>query len=122
MQNKPGSFTLDSKAQISYYGEREAASVSEQLAHLLRSATGFELETNEGNQGDLRLLIDTTGTWHHEEYRLNISRRFVELRSETPEGLFRGIQTLRQLFPPMVESDTLVDDFDWSLPCLSISD
>jgi hexosaminidase len=122
LEHKAGSYTLDPEAQISFNGGEEVASVAEQLAQLLRPATGFALETAEGSHGDIRLVIDTAGAWYPEEYRLNVSERMVELRAESPEGLFRGIQTLRQLFPPMIESDTSINDFAWVLPCVSITD
>jgi hexosaminidase len=122
LEHKAGSFTLDPVAQISFNGGEEVASVAEQLAQLLRPATGFVLETAEGSHGDIRLVIDTAGAWHPEEYRLNVSKRMVELRAESPEGLFRGIQTLRQLFPPIIESDTAINDVAWVLPCVSITD
>jgi hexosaminidase len=122
LEHKAGSYTLDPEAQISFNGGEEAASVAEQLTQLLRPATGFALETSEGSHGDIRLIIDTAGTWRPEEYRLNVSKRMVELRAESPEGLFRGIQTLRQLFPPMIESDTTINDVAWVLPCVSITD
>jgi hexosaminidase len=122
LEQKPGRFTLEPTALISFNGGHEAASVAEQLARLLRPATGFAFDTNEGSDGNIHLIIDTAGTWFPEEYWLTIAKRTVKLSSGTPEGLFRGIQTLRQLFPAEIESDTVVHSFDWQLPCVSVSD
>lgn len=117
-----GFFTLKPAATISYAGGSEAAAVSEQLAALLRPSTGFALSTSEGVDGDIRLLIDTSGVWKPEEYRLVVARHRVTLTAATPDGLFRGIQTVRQLLPPQAESSTRETDVEWTMPCVSVTD
>ena len=122
MEAGKGSFTLAPSATISYQGGAEVAAVAEQFASLLRPATGFALNTAEESDGDVRLLIDTTGLWRPEEYRLSIAKSRVTLTAATPEGLFRGIQTLRQLLPPQSEGSTTATDVEWVIPCVEITD
>ena len=122
MEAGKGSFTLAPSATISYQGGAEVAAVAEQFASLLRPATGFALNTAEESDGDVRLLIDTTGLWRPEEYRLSIAKSRVTLTAATPEGLFRGIQTLRQLLPPQSEGSTTATDVKWVIPCVEITD
>lgn len=117
-----GTFTLKPPATISYTAGNETAAVAEQLAALLRPATGYKLSKTEGTAGDIRLVIDTAGHWNHEEYRLVVTRKRVTLTAANPEGLFRGIQTIRQLLPPQVESNNLITDVKWEMPCLTITD
>lgn len=38
-----------------------------------------------------------------EAYALDVTRQRITLRARTTEGLFRGVQTIRQLFPPVIE-------------------
>lgn len=122
MEAGRGIFTLEPSATISYAGGAEGAAVAEQLAFLLRPATGFKLSTAEGGDGDIRLLIDTSGVWRPEEYRLVVARHSVTLTAATPAGLFRGIQTIRQLLPPQAEGSAMATDVDWVIPCVDITD
>lgn len=122
MEQKSGIFTLSPVARVTYSGGPEAEGVAEQLATLLRPATGFELKTGEGYEGDITLAIDTSGTWMAEEYRLAVTKKKVSLTAGTPEGLFRGIHTIRQLLPPQIESRSTVSEMKWTLPCVSVTD
>ncbi|MRR18835.1 beta-N-acetylglucosaminidase [bacterium] len=117
-----GVFVLRPSARISYTGGKEAGAVAEQLAALLGPATGLDLSTSEGSNGDFRLVTDNSGEWKPEEYRLDVTKRRVTLTAATPEGLFRGIQTIRQLFPPQTESSNLISDVRWTIPCVSVTD
>jgi len=122
MEVASGAFILKPSTRISYTGGTEAASVAEQLAGLMRPSTGFALNTSEGNGGGIRLLIDTSGVWNPEEYRLTVKNRNVTLTAATPDGLFRGVQTIRQLLPPQIESDTVLSEVKWTMPCVSVTD
>ena len=122
MEVTGGAFILQPSARISYTGGDEAAAVADQLAEVLRPATGFALKTSEGAGGNITLLIDTSGEWNPEEYRLSVTKRKVTLTAATPEGLFRGIQTIRQLLPPQIESSMLLSNVKWTMPCVSVTD
>ncbi len=122
MEVAGGAFVLPPSTRISYTGGNEAAAVAEQLAELLRPATGFALKTSEGTGGNISLLIDTSGEWKPEEYRLSVTKKKVTLTAATPEGLFRGVQTIRQLLPPQIESSMLLSDVKWTMPCVSVTD
>ena len=77
----------------------EAAGIAEQVAALLRHATGLPVPTEDG--GSIRILLeghDKAGT-SPEGYRLDIAADGVTLRAPTEQGLFAGLQTLRQLLP-----------------------
>jgi hexosaminidase len=56
-----------------------------------------------------------------EGYTLSINAHSVRVTGSTPAGVFHGMQTLRQLFPPDLEDSTYQAEA-WSLPCLEISD
>ena len=77
-----------------------AAAVAEYLAGVLRPATGYALPT--GERGDLVLRLDDAGLGQA-GYRLEVTAETIMLRAGTPEGLFNGVQTLRQLLPPQIE-------------------
>ena len=117
-----GTFTLRPTAEINYTGGEGAAGVADFLAEMLRQATGFALETEEGTEGAINLVIDTTLNRNPEEYHLTVEKKKVTLSGCTPTALSRGIQTIRQLLPPEIESDTIISTVKWTMPCLSITD
>ncbi|MEU8237360.1 beta-N-acetylhexosaminidase [Actinoplanes missouriensis] len=97
--------------------EPAAVPMAEQLAAALRPATGFRLPVSEGGAISLRFDNAITG----EGYRLTVHPDRVELRAGTPHGLFNGVQTLRQLLPTAIESDT-VQQAEWTIPGGEIED
>jgi hexosaminidase len=100
----------------------EAAGVAEQLALALRPVTGYELAFAEGVNGDISLATDTSREWKPEEYLLTVEKKKVTLTAGTAGGLFRGIQTLRQLFPPQIFGTEPVESVKWLAPCVTVSD
>jgi len=93
-----------------------------QLALALRLATGYELAFAEGDKGDISLAVDTSREWKPEEYHLTVAKKRITLAAGTAEGLFRGIQTLRQLFPPQIFGTKPVEGVKWLVPCVTVSD
>ncbi|SHE92869.1 beta-N-acetylhexosaminidase [Streptoalloteichus hindustanus] len=86
-----------------------AEEVAEQLADLLRRSTGYWLPVMpaRGYTGNA-ILLRLGGADPRvgaEGYQLDVTTRAVTIRAERPAGLFAGVQTLRQLLPPSVESD-----------------
>jgi hexosaminidase len=97
------------------------------LAERLRPATGYSIKaiglngmfpgsaivlTTENAKADLGV----------EGYELSVSTDVVTIRALTQAGLFYGAQTLLQLLPPEIFSATIVNDFNWEIPCVKITD
>jgi hexosaminidase len=103
-------------------GAREAA---EELAETLRPSTGYPLPiVNRAGQPapqsiSLRTVDDEDLA--SEGYRLDVTRGTVQIRARDGAGLFYGVQTLRQLLPPKVESDT-VQPGPWAASGVHITD
>ncbi|MEU4562528.1 beta-N-acetylhexosaminidase [Actinoplanes sp. NPDC023936] len=112
------SFTLTPDTVITADGA--ATPIAEQLATAFRPATGFPLPTaTKPAAGAINLRLTGRGTG--EAYRLVVTANRVDLTAGTPAGLFNGVQTLRQLLPPDVESDR-VQRADWVIPGGRIDD
>ncbi|MCF6524650.1 beta-N-acetylhexosaminidase [Streptomyces sp. JJ36] len=85
----------------------QAREVAERLAELLRPSTGYDLPVVSGpGRGGIRLGLGGPRRLGKEGYRLEVSRRGVELTARSRTGLFYGVQTLRQLLPARVEART----------------
>ncbi|MEU5790782.1 beta-N-acetylhexosaminidase [Micromonospora purpureochromogenes] len=125
-------FTLPADAAVRVGPDPDARDVAEQLAELLRPATGYLLPVvveATATDGPLVLTLaaatppagvprprtaaedaasggaDELGV---EGYRLDVTPTGVRISADTATGLFHGVQTLRQLLPAAVESPSPV--------------
>ena len=103
-------FRLGPDARIAMDADpTEAGAVAQQLATLLRPASGFELPIvhGEARPGDIALVLadDEAPEGHAAEgYRLKADEHGVRIGASTVAGLSNGLQTLRQLLPAAIES------------------
>jgi hexosaminidase len=122
-----GTFALTSTTQIYVEpADDELMALGQLLAEQLRPATGFEIPVLAvaGDRPVGQIFLTTAGAdpaLGAEGYELTIAPDAATLRAPQPAGLFYGIQTLRQLLPPAIESDT-VETAAWELPAGTIRD
>lgn len=57
-----------------------------------------------------------------EAYRLNISKKKIEITAATPNGVRYALQTVKQLLPVAIYGESLSADENWSVPCATIND
>jgi hexosaminidase len=113
------SFTLTRRTRIVVRPGADRAGTY--LAAILRRSTGYPLPISRTGGTTGAIALSLTGGGGGEAYRLSVRRDAVRLSSGTPTGLFRGLQTLRQLLPPAVESAT-VRPGPWSVPGVEVDD
>ena len=104
-------FCLNEKSGIFIQdGSEELKQVAEYLAEGLKPATGFDIEVKTDGvtpgRGSIYLTLTEADTIPGDEgYVLTITKKLITLSARKPAGLFRGIQTIRQLLPAAVEPD-----------------
>lgn len=81
------------------------------LAGRLKPATGFDLQVLPRQEpaapGNICLvLVANDPDLGEEGYHLEITADILTLRANQPAGLFWGVQTIRQLLPARIESDS----------------
>ena len=91
-------------------GSEELVKIGQYLADKLNPSTGFGFSvkpsTADPGDGNIYLSIKKDAELGEEGYELNITAESVHLQANAPAGLFRGIQTIRQLLPANVESSS----------------
>src|SRR5687767_2076724 len=113
VQATKGVFEVTKETSIHVEGESaELANIGEYLAEKWRPSTGYSLKvaTTKGEPSSGNIYLTTTGTdatLGDEGYELTITEDLVKLAAAKPAGLFRGIQTIRQLLPAKIDSSTV---------------
>lgn len=118
-----GTFKIDSNTAIK--SETVLTEKVNQLIGYLSPATGYtfpvNINQNKGNCIELRLdkNLESLG---EEGYELTVTPEKVLIKAPNPTGIFWGIQTLRQLLPKEILRDALVQNVEWVLPAVKITD
>jgi hexosaminidase len=120
LRTLPGvSFTLTRHTRI--VTRSGSGTAGTYLAGILRRSTGYPLPvTGSGGAHDV-IALTLSRREKGEGYRLNVTKASVRLEAGSAEGLFRGVQTLRQLLPSAVESPT-VKPGPWTMPGVAVED
>nr|WP_281245011.1 family 20 glycosylhydrolase [Lentzea albida] len=124
VQAKSGvTHTLTAATKI--YTAPAARDVGTFLAGVLRPSTGYAFPVSDTSgtpsDGISLLLSGAPAAVGQQGYQLDVSAGSVVLRANTAEGLFAGVQTLRQLLPAKVESTT-AQAGPWTVPGALIVD
>jgi hexosaminidase len=126
-----GNFILTGSTAIYVQGNNTAETdeiykTGQYLAGKFNPSTGFNISVvKASNPPTGSIYLTTIGgdpTLGNEGYALNVTTGSVTLSAYTPEGLFRGIQTIRQLLPADIEKSTVVTGVQWNMACATIRD
>lgn len=120
-------FTLSPDAGIYVQaGNDELLRIGQYLADKLNPATGYATkvipESKAPAQGNIYLTTEgSDATLGDEGYALTVAQDGVTLVANKPAGLFRGIQTIRQMLPPAIDNST-VQPGPWTMATGTIRD
>lgn len=118
-------FTLTRSSAIR--ADAGAEPVAEELARLIRTSTGFAIPVSAAGgaapAGSISLKMSGEAALGEEGYRLEATPHSVTLTAHRPPGLFRGVQTLRQLLPAGIEAEESVTrKGPWTIPAGTVAD
>lgn len=128
---KDGKFILTKDTSIYIKGntEEETAEINwiaEFIRDKLKASTGFELniiKTDKSpKEGIYLTTVNSTEKQNIEEYNMIVTPEKVEIIAYKPEGISRGVQTLRQLLPAAIDKENVVTGVEWSIPASIIND
>ncbi|MGV8137752.1 MAG: beta-N-acetylhexosaminidase [Mangrovibacterium sp.] len=118
-------FELTGKTVVSVQqGADSLAGIAVLLTEQLGFATGFSLKIDTVDEEPSRgiyLSLANLPEVGQEGYKLTVDKKRVKLAANTAEGIFRGVQTLRQLLPAKIESDA-PQAGPWIIPGGTITD
>ncbi len=87
----------------------------------IRKSSGIDLISGEADSNVIRLIADDS-IQNTEGYRLSVTAEAVEIHANGYGGFLYGLNTLLQLMPPEVLSQTPVDGLRLSAACCEIED
>jgi hexosaminidase len=119
------SFSITPETIIMY--SPEALGVATFLARFLRPPTGFSfpmerLKEDRSNTNTIKLILKDNEAKAPEAYSLAATLEQIQIVSATPQGLFYGIQSLRQLLPLEIELKTPAKNIEWTVHGVNIED
>lgn len=126
-----GNFLITKDSSIYVKGNNDAeteelSKIAELLKEKLKPSTGFELNIIKGeNPPSSSVYLTTAGGEEdqgNEGYKMITTSENVKIIGYKPEGVYRGTQTVRQLLPPDISKNTVVNNVEWSIPVSTIND
>ena len=120
-----GAFVLTKQTQIFYKTKGdELKKTAAYLSDLLKPATGYPFKVKKAENMDAKaiyLVLKNKPELGKEGYHLKINKDKLVICANKPAGVFRGIQTLRQLLPAEIEAQTK-QNVPWIVPAGMIED
>jgi hexosaminidase len=126
IERTKGSFTLGPSTRIVVNSFSELT--GEFLAQRLRKATGYDLPLSKGpadaaEQGTIIITDQGAKTGLGSEgYELKVVSDKVTIRGTGTAGIFYGTQSLLQMLPPEIFSESAVRGRQWTIRCLRLED
>lgn len=137
LQVRPGVFTLcpgqpipgaPARATTRILVDSASLQTGQYLATTLFKSTGYQfVVATNGSAGPIRnaILLTTVNALSGlgaEGYELTVAPDSVVIRAPAQAGLFYGVQSLLQLFPPQILAPRPVSGVAWTAPCVYIQD
>ena len=120
-----GSFVFTDKSRIILSTlNNETRLAADYLALLVKNPTGLALPVEEGikpARNSVFMTLDTA-VKNDEGYLLTVTEKKIIIQAKSAVGLFYAVQTIRQLLPPEVEKQAVVEGIKLSVPACEIKD
>ena len=117
-------FTLSRRAAITLdASNKDLTDIVRYLNGKISPAIGYELPVEK--HGKIVFKLVDNASLGNEGYHLSVKHTDILIEANQPAGIFYGVQTLLQLFPPEIKGYTaLVEnkEMKWTIPCVDITD
>ena len=95
------------------------------LKNRLSASAGVAVSVSSASPtAAIQLIVNKTtdAVIGKEGYQLTVSNKNIIIKANEPAGIFYGVQSLLQLFPKEIESDSIIRNVKWQVPCVQITD
>ncbi len=130
-QSKEGKFILNKDSVIYIKGKTDEETeqikwIAGFIREKFKASTGFNLKiiaSDKPIDGSIYLTtINSNEELGNEGYEMNTTSKGIKIEAYKPEGISRGVQTLRQILPPEIDSSKVVENVEWNVPASVIKD
>jgi len=124
LKEQSGEFILDQHTAIEQnFNNKQLQESMKWFSARIEKATGINLSKQKG---DKKIVVSLNGNFDteigKEGYKLNVAPQQITLRSNTPAGIFYGLQTILQLLPADIEAATQQANVKWIIPAVEVTD
>ncbi|MCR4944704.1 MAG: glycoside hydrolase family 20 zincin-like fold domain-containing protein [Clostridium sp.] len=130
-KTRNGDFKFTNDTEIYFQGRNDIESneilnICTYMKMKVMLPTGYDFKLIKGGIPKENSIVLTTINSDEslglEGYILDIDINMIKLIGYTPEGIFRGVQTLIQMLPVEIESRKVVNNIEWTVPAALIND
>lgn len=123
MKLHPDFFSITNSTVV-YCNNAELVPLAEYMDTKLKGALGFSMAIKEGSGKGINLQLTDVEDEHlgKEGYRLQVKTNTINLIANEANGIFYGIQTLIQMLPAQVKSNSVQERVEWKVRCSEIED
>jgi hexosaminidase len=117
MEIREGKFQLTPETRIVV--DQASTATGDYLATKLRTSTGYPIAIARSDVKETSISLTTKGAKAElgpEGYELDVTPGGVIIKAPTQAGLFYGVQTLLELFPPQIFATNTVKNVAWEIP------
>ena len=121
LQLKSGVFKFNETTQfvVSNESQKPAAQL---LINKFKSSAQLDLEITAQSSDENVIVFELDSNLEPEHYILDVSEKKIIIKASDNSGFLYAVQSLRQLLPTAIESQSPVIGINWEVPSLKIED
>ena len=100
IEYKEGTFEITEKTIIVADDTAEAKKIADDLIYFFNKNFKIKLKTSAKEQNNAILLVKSNDIDNKEAYKLSVSKKGVSISGNSYQGIFYGMQTLKQMLTP----------------------